>query len=84
MRAAMTITNIVGTSDADECAAIAELLTIVQRGDAYSDDLLDRLPSARVEVHVQSAVGGNLAVVVIEDGVFRFQPLDAAQPGRMQ
>jgi len=80
----MTITEIVGTSNLDERAAVAELVAVVCRGGEYSSELLDRLPTGRVDVHVQADVGGNLAIIVIEDGAVRFQPLDAAKGGRIQ
>jgi hypothetical protein len=80
----MTIIDIVGTTNLDERAAVAELVAIVGQGGVYSADLLDRLPTGRVDVHVQADVSGNLAVIVIEDGVFRLQPLDTARPGRIQ
>lgn len=80
----MTITNIVGITDPDQRAAVAELVAIVRRGGAYSSTLLDRLPKGRVEVHIRADTGGNHAVILLEDGVLRFHPLDAVRPGRMQ
>jgi hypothetical protein len=69
----MKILNIVGTTDADECAALRELVAIWRRGGWYTDALLDRIPDKRVNVHVQAAVGAERAVFVIEDGVVTFQ-----------
>ena len=73
----MKITEIVGTSSDQERKAVRELLATIQRGEFYPEELLRRLPKGRVEVHVASdANDGQLAVIIIEDGRFSFNPLE--------
>jgi len=55
--------------------------SISERGGAWSDALLNRLPFGRVEVHVASnANDQQLAVIVIENGVVGVHPLDEPGP----
>ena len=72
----MTILAIVGAATAEEDTAIREFIAAFIAG-AYSDDHLDRLPRGREEVHVASDANDQQpAVIVIENGALRFEPLD--------
>jgi hypothetical protein len=76
----MKIRKVIGVSTEAERTAVGELVTLVERGGPYSAELLDRLPSGRVEIHVTSnADDAQLAVIVIENGVLAFYPLDATE-----
>ena len=76
----MKVLSIVGATTDDERTALREALAIWERGGACSRELLGRLPKKRVEVHVSSNTDANhRAIVVIEDGVVGFHPLDDAE-----
>jgi hypothetical protein len=77
----MRILKIDGASTDDERAALREVIGIWETGGACSDELLNRLPSGRVEVHVAAnANNEQLAVIVIENGIVGFHPLDEPGP----
>ncbi len=73
----MKILRVIGASTDDERAALADVLAIWEHDGACSAELLGRIPSGRVEIHVASdADVHQLAIIIIEDGIVGFYPLD--------
>lgn len=71
----MNIITIAGAATAEEDTAIREFVAAFTAG-GYSPGHVDRLPRGRVEVLVASDANDQLfAVIVIDNGVFSFQPL---------
>jgi hypothetical protein len=73
----MNITKIIGASNDDQCAALRQVLAIWERGGDCSAELLARIPTERVEINIESDDDPKaLAIIVIEDGIVGFHPLD--------
>jgi hypothetical protein len=75
----MKIRAIVGAETELEHTAVEEFVAAFRAG-KYTQAQLHRLPRGRVEVHIESDVGGVHAVIVIEDGMLYFEPPDSPGP----
>jgi hypothetical protein len=75
----MQILRIVGASTDDEREALRHVIAVWEIGGACADELLHRMPNGRVEVHVRTN-DGTPAVIMIENGIVGFHPLDEPGP----
>jgi hypothetical protein len=73
----MKILRIIGAATDDQRTALHEAMAIWSQGGTCSPALLHRFPSGRVEIHVVSNADDEKgAIIVIDEGILGFYPLD--------
>ena len=78
----MKILKITGTTTDDERSAVCEVLSIWEQDGTCPADLMQRLPTTRLEILIafDDPYDTSEAIIVIENNIVAFHPLDNSEP----
>ena len=78
----MKILKIIGTTTDDERSAVCEVLSIWEQDGTCPADLMQRLPTTRLEILIafDDPYDTSEAIIVIENNIVAFHPLDNSEP----